>query len=699
MPEPPQTSATAAETAREPVPGDAAQMPRLLGGRYRLEERLGEGGLGVVWRARHLGLQRDFAVKLLRTSARHDSAALARFQREAEALGRLRHPHVVEVTDFGVDAETGVPYLVMELLPGRTLADLLREAGPLPAARALPLLEALAAAIDAAHEQGILHRDLKPGNVALPTDGTGEPLVKVLDFGLAEIAAPHAAEESTEAAAAEGSSGGERLTATGALLGTPLYAAPEVIRNAAASRASDIYSFGVIAYEILGGKPPFQGSIGEVLNAHLKSEPPPLPLPPPVWRVLRQALQKDPALRPRSAGEVVRGLRKAASEAERAHWKAAEVPRRLRMAALLAAFLLVLGLVIPWWPPLPAAERWIGDLRVRTAPAKAPDPRILLVTLDEASLGSSPRSLADRTDEIGRGLSRIFEAGARGVAIDLLLPPQWGASESFSDLLLRRPEALTLAASSPDGNLIGTECMDRLTISALGPQGASRIFGFVNLDEDQDGVVRRGRLWFRDVSGARHSSWAARAARALPSDFAWKYGMPREFWIDTRIDWPRYERISWRQVPAALDRYPGLFRDRLVLVGGDFRGSGDDYYRIPHRSGRNTAVSGLTLQALMVDTIAAGMPIRDPGRMPVLVAAALGTALAAAWVLCAYRVWPIAVWLAIGAGVYLAVSFLLFWWTGLILPVTVPSLFVLLGLLAALVLRRNLPSPPEVSVP
>jgi len=671
------------------------QIEHPVGGKYRLEERLGEGALGAVHRAVHLGLEKSFALKLLKTSGAPE-AALARFQREAVALGRIQHPHIVEVTDSGIDELSGAPYLVMELLQGMPLSDICRDQGPLPLAQALSLLEQIADAVDAAHGAGVLHRDLKPGNILVDEADPDQPRVKILDFGLAELLG---GPDETRVSLHPGAEESPGLTLTGALRGTPLYAAPELIRYGEASRASDIYSFGVIAYELLGGKPPFQGSIGEVLNAHLKSEPPPLPLPPPVWRVLRQALQKDPALRPRSAGEVVRGLRKAASEAERAHWKAAEVPRRLRMAALLAAFLLVLGLVIPWWPPLPAAERWIGDLRVRTAPAKAPDPRILLVTLDEASLGSSPRSLADRTDEIGRGLSRIFEAGARGVAIDLLLPPQWGASESFSDLLLRRPEALTLAASSPDGNLIGTECMDRLTISALGPQGASRIFGFVNLDEDQDGVVRRGRLWFRDVSGARHSSWAARAARALPSDFAWKHGMPREFWIDTRIDWPRYERISWRQVPAALDRYPGLFRDRLVLVGGDFRGSGDDYYRIPHRSGRNTAVSGLTLQALMVDTIAAGMPIRDPGRMPVLVAAALGTALAAAWVLCAYRVWPIAVWLAIGAGVYLAVSFLLFWWTGLILPVTVPSLFVLLGLLAALVLRRNLPSPPEVSVP
>ena len=177
--------------------------------------------------------------------------------------------------------------------------------------------------------------------------------------------------------------------------------------------------------------------------------------------------------------------------------------------------------------------------------------------------------------------------------------------------------------------------------------------------------------------------------------------MPRSFWIDTRIDWPRYARISWRQVPTALDRSTdrnnGLFRDQLILVGGDFRGSGDDYHRIPHRSGNNTAVSELTLQALMVDTIGAGLPIHEISKMPVLMIAALGSALTMAGILCARRAGPIAAWLAAGASLYLAISFPVFWWTGLMLPITLPLLLLLLGLLAALALRRILPSPPEVS--
>src|SRR5215475_1741336 len=159
----------------------------VLDGKYRLDDRLGEGAAGVVYRATHLGLKRVFALKLLKPGPVSDPLAVARFQREAEALGRLRHPHIVDVTDSGIDPGTGTPYLVMELLDGVPLAELCRT-GPLPLERALPILAAIAAAVDAAHERGILHRDLKPGNILL-CQGDGEaPAVKVLDFGLAEIA-------------------------------------------------------------------------------------------------------------------------------------------------------------------------------------------------------------------------------------------------------------------------------------------------------------------------------------------------------------------------------------------------------------------------------------------------------------------------------------------------------------------------------
>ncbi|HSU84033.1 MAG TPA: serine/threonine-protein kinase, partial [Thermoanaerobaculia bacterium] len=271
-----------------------AGLSTVLDGKYRLDVRLGEGAAGVVYRATHLGLKKVFALKLLKPGPDLDPFSVSRFQREAEALGRLRHPHIVDVTDSGIDPGTGAPYLVMELLDGVPLAELCRTAGPLPLERALPILDAIAAAVDAAHEQGILHRDLKPGNILLCGRDVAAPVVKVLDFGLAEIAgAPLLSPGPSSGAEADG-----RLTATGDLLGTPLYVAPEVIRGARTGRASDLYSFGVIVYEMLAGRPPFEGSTREVLAGHLEREPPPAALSGPVWSVLRDCLAKDPDRRP-----------------------------------------------------------------------------------------------------------------------------------------------------------------------------------------------------------------------------------------------------------------------------------------------------------------------------------------------------------------------------------------------------------------
>ena len=193
----------------------------VLDGKYRLDCRLGQGGMGVVYRARHLGLERDLAVKLIRfpddlTVAGRSFAE--RFAIEARALGRLQHPGIVSVTDYGIDPRAGgLPYLAMELLDGETLRDRLA-AGPLAVPEALPLLAKIATAVDHAHAQGVLHRDLKPGNILIG------PEVKILDFGLAQLI---------------GDPDGD-ATAVGALPATPRYLAPEVAAGGAATRAADV---------------------------------------------------------------------------------------------------------------------------------------------------------------------------------------------------------------------------------------------------------------------------------------------------------------------------------------------------------------------------------------------------------------------------------------------------------------------------
>jgi serine/threonine protein kinase len=297
-----------------------------LDNKYQIEQLLGKGGMGAVYRATHLGTKRTVAVKVIHPQLSAHDQFVARFRREAEAAGRLRHPNVVDVTDFGIAHTTNGPvaYLVMEYLDGCTLAEIVSEEGALPIAWVIDILEQVCAAVEEAHRAGIIHRDLKPDNIWLEPNGRGGYTVKVLDFGLVKLAGTEeigrgftrinadlsedVLEESATLIKAES------LTAIGSVMGTPYYMSPEQCRGESLDKRSDIYSLGVVAYRLLTGETPFVGSPHQVIELHKTAEPPPIreknrKLPRKMARIVMTTLAKDPDERPQSAAGFAAALR------------------------------------------------------------------------------------------------------------------------------------------------------------------------------------------------------------------------------------------------------------------------------------------------------------------------------------------------------------------------------------------------------
>jgi hypothetical protein len=273
-----------------PVPS----VPRTVDNKYRLEQLLGRGGMGAVYRARDMRLDRLVALKVVRPELLGDPEARRRFRREAQIVARLQHPSIVAVHDYGTFADGGV-YLVMELVRGEDLRRVLQREGRLETARAMKILTAVCDAIEAAHREGVLHRDLKPENILLP-GGAGE--AKVLDFGVAKVVADDRRDPPLAPADAP-----TALTAAGMIIGTPAYMAPEQFRGAPPDARTDVFSLGVIAYEALSGNLPFgRGTLADVVLAQTRGVPP-MPdglVSPATERAIRAALDPDPDRRPAS---------------------------------------------------------------------------------------------------------------------------------------------------------------------------------------------------------------------------------------------------------------------------------------------------------------------------------------------------------------------------------------------------------------
>ncbi|MBI5169118.1 MAG: protein kinase [Candidatus Eisenbacteria bacterium] len=268
-------------------------------GPYEIVAPLGAGGMGEVYRARDTRLHREVALKVLPTAFAQDPERIARFEREAKLLASLNHPHIGAL--YGLEESEGRRVLVLELVAGESLAERLRR-GPMPLDEALPIACQIASALEAAHESGVVHRDLKPGNVMLRPDGT----IKVLDFGLAKGGAGDPKSSDPQLSASPTMT--YAATQAGVILGTAAYMSPEQARGRAVDRRSDIWSFGCVLLELLTGRPAFAGeTVSDTLASILKSEPDwitlPAGTPRRVSELLRRCLRKDPASRLRDAGD------------------------------------------------------------------------------------------------------------------------------------------------------------------------------------------------------------------------------------------------------------------------------------------------------------------------------------------------------------------------------------------------------------
>jgi hypothetical protein len=261
---------------------------KTLADRFEILERIGEGGTGVVYRAKQLSVDRVIAIKVLGAHVSTDPSWVKRFHNEARAASRLDHPNTVRLIDFGQTKE-GLLFIAMEFLSGRSLRAEIEKLGRLPPNRVLRILSQMCASLSEAHNQGIIHRDIKPDNVYLvDMKGAGD-YVKVLDFSVAKLDAPDA-----------------QVTRAGVVFGTPQYMSPEQGRGVPLDARSDIYAVGVVAYEMLTGKPPFDAKIPtEVVMMHLRDKPAPLVgLPPQLTTIVMKALEKDAARRQQSAEEL-----------------------------------------------------------------------------------------------------------------------------------------------------------------------------------------------------------------------------------------------------------------------------------------------------------------------------------------------------------------------------------------------------------
>ncbi len=577
----------------ERCPEDGATLTSIFPGtaildrKYRLLRRIGSGGIGSVFKARHLGLSRIVAIKILQPHRRDDRFNRG-FRREARLLARLDHPNVVDVHDYGLDAERGIAYLAMEFVDGVSLAARVRQRGPLSTAETVEIVEQVAAALAAAHRAGIVHGDVKASNVILrneemPGHRSRPARAVLVDLGLARLLVDPDATPDLGDSDASDESAGSKIQDPPA--GTPGYMAPELFDGAPPSPASDVFALGILARFLVTG---WTESPASEVDDRLH------------WldAAIDPALDLQASRRP-SPGALAKSLRA----------KLLLAQRRRQLKPRVAAVVVLALVAAATIPNLEIPLRWLENALVESRFASV-DPRpvrhpILLVSIDDDTVRRPGPALGDLGDEAGRWLDRVMRAGAAGIAIDLLLPPRWGTAPAFSRFVLEHRERLVLAAYSPSaGSVVGPEVLDPLSLGVLGPRRAEELFGFVNVVPDNDGILRRTRPTFRDRRGDDRPSFALRAARLLRPEIEASDAGPR--WLDLTVDRRALEPMSWHSIPLELERDPARFQDQLVLIGASFAGSGDEVFRVPSIGDEPVTLSGLEIQALAIHSLLDG---------------------------------------------------------------------------------------------